>query len=206
MPANKQRNKQTSSHLQVVHHQRVLPKGRSFTANFRHEGYSSPQRQVFHCKLRNQGCNFTRDNRCGNVSLLSAPHSLFSIWTYLKRSEKILGAPAWRWGEWIWLTGPSGLHLNSPQGFNISSSRVFDQVKDPDIPITLRPPPTSSCKYKNTRTYDKLFAIIIFCPSYCSKQNEQLYNYNRLVLLRQMRVVKFLKIIFHHSSSPWRGR
>ena len=30
------------------------------------------------------------------------------------------GAPPWRWGEWIWLTGPSGLHWNSPQGLNIS--------------------------------------------------------------------------------------
>ena len=31
----------------------------------------------------------------------------------LKRSDKIPGAPTWRWGEWIWLTEPSGLHLNS---------------------------------------------------------------------------------------------
>ena len=54
--------------------------------------------------------------RCGNFPLLSAPHYLFSIWTDFKRSEKIPGAPAWKWGEWIWLTGPSGLHRNSPQG------------------------------------------------------------------------------------------
>ena len=30
-------------------------------------------------------------NRCGRFPLLSAPHSLFSIWTDLKRSEKIPG-------------------------------------------------------------------------------------------------------------------
>ena len=30
-------------------------------------------------------------------------HSLFSIWKDFKRSEKIPGAPTWRWGEWIWL-------------------------------------------------------------------------------------------------------
>ena len=71
--------------------------------------------------------------------LLSAHHSLYCIWTDLKRSEKIPGAPTWRWGEWIWLTGSSGLHRNSPHGLNIGSIRVFDQIKDPEIPITLRP-------------------------------------------------------------------
>ena len=77
-------------------------------------------------------------NRCGSFPLLSAPRSLFSIWTDLKTSEKIPGAPTWRWWEWIWLTGPSGLHRNSPQGLNISSIRVFDQIRDPEIQITLR--------------------------------------------------------------------
>ena len=78
-------------------------------------------------------------NRCGSFPLPSAPHSLFSMWTNLKRSEKIPEAPRRRWGEWIWLTGPSGLHRNSPQGLNISCIRVFDQIRDPEIPITLRP-------------------------------------------------------------------
>ena len=72
--------------------------------------------QVFHCKLRNQGYCFTRD-RCGSILLLSAPNSLAS-----ERSEKIPGAPTWRWGEWIWLTGPSGFHRNSPQELNIVPS------------------------------------------------------------------------------------
>ena len=52
-------------------------------------------------------------------------HSLFSIWKKLTRSEKIPGAPTRRWGEWIWLTGPTGLHRNSPHGLNISSIRVL---------------------------------------------------------------------------------
>ena len=68
---------------------------------------------------------YQRLNRCGSFSLLSAPHSLFSIWTDLKRSEMIPGAPTLRWGEWIRLTGPSGLHRNSRQGLNISFMRVF---------------------------------------------------------------------------------
>ena len=80
-------------------------------------------------------------NRCGSFLLLSAPHSLFSIWTDLKRSEKISGTQTWRWGEWIWLNGPSGFHRNSPQGLNISSIRGFEQITDPEIPITLAPHP-----------------------------------------------------------------
>ena len=140
----------------------------------------SCRRQVFHCKLRNHGCSFTRDligevvsscfphptlsfsiwtNRkrsqgtteevrkvdLANWALRTSrkfatgvkhqfhqgfwpePHSVFSIWTDLKRSEKIPGAPTRRWGEWIWLTGPCRLHRSSPQGLNFSSIRVSDQ-------------------------------------------------------------------------------
>ena len=61
-------------------------------------------------------------NRCGCFPLFSTPHSRFNIWTNLKRFEKIPGAPTRRWGEWIWLTRPSGLHRNSPQGLNITIS------------------------------------------------------------------------------------
>ena len=57
-------------------------------------------------------------NRCGSFPLLSAPHSLFSIWTDVKRSENIPGAPTWRGGEWIWLSELSGPHRNSTQGLN----------------------------------------------------------------------------------------
>ena len=96
------------------------------------------RRKVFHLKLRNQGCSFARD-WIGAIPLLSAPHSLFSIWPDFKSSEKISRAPTYRWGEWIWLTGPSGLHRNSPQELNISSISVFNQNRDPEIPITLRP-------------------------------------------------------------------
>ena len=78
-------------------------------------------------------------HRCGSFPLLSAAHSLFSIWTDFKRSEKIPGASARGWRKWILLTGPLGLRRNSPQGLNISSIRVFDQIRDPQIPITFRP-------------------------------------------------------------------
>ena len=78
-------------------------------------------------------------NMCGSFQLLSAAHSLFRILTNLKRSEKIPEAPARRWGVWIWLTGPAELHRTLPQGLNISSIRVFDQIRDLEIPISLRP-------------------------------------------------------------------
>ena len=96
--------------------------------------------------------HYTKQGWIGAVTSLCFLHSslsLFSIWTDLKSSEKIPGAPAWWWGEWIWLTRPSGLHRNSPQGLNISSIRVFDQIADPEIPITLRPPKfTTGVKYQ----------------------------------------------------------
>ena len=55
-------------------------------------------------------------NRFGSFQLLSAPHHLFSFWTDLKKSEKSPEAPTWRWGECIWLIGPSGLYRNSRLG------------------------------------------------------------------------------------------
>ena len=91
-----------------------LPKGRSYTTN--------------------SGTNVAvllGMNRCGSFPLLSATYSL---WTDLKRFEKI---PAWRRGEYIWLSGPSDFSRNSPQGLNFTSIRVFDQMRDPEIAITL---------------------------------------------------------------------
>ena len=109
--------------------------GQVFHSKFRHQGCSSAQRQIFHRKTK--VIVLLEMNRSGSFALLSALHSVFIIWADLKRSEKIPGVPSWKWGEWIWLTGPSGLHRNSPQGLNSSSIRVFDHIRDPEIPITL---------------------------------------------------------------------
>ena len=95
------------------------------------------RRQVFHRKHRNQAAVLPEMNRCGSFQLFSAPHSLFSIRTDLKRSEKIPGIPTWKGGEWIWLTGPSRLHRNSLHGLNISFIKVSDQIRDQEIPIIL---------------------------------------------------------------------
>ena len=95
------------------------------------------RRHVFHRKLRNQGCCFARD-LIGAVASRCFPHRTLSVTSEKTlRSEKIPGAPTRRWGQWIWLTGSSGFHRNSPQGLNISSIRVFDQMRDPKIPIKI---------------------------------------------------------------------
>ena len=98
------------------HHQSILPKGRSFIEK-------SGTKHAVVLKGRSSTANSGTQaavllgmDRCGSFPLLSAPHSLFSIWTDLKRSEKIPEAPVWRREEWIWITRPSGLHRNSPQG------------------------------------------------------------------------------------------
>ena len=38
-------------------------------------------------------------------------------------------------------------HRNSPQGLNISSIRLFDQIRGPEIPITLRPHEFINCSH-----------------------------------------------------------
>ena len=124
---------------------------KSCNSNFNTSSDCFAQGQVLSCKQKNLGCSSAKDRsstaNSGNsfigdwicaVASHCFPHlhSLFSIWTDLKSSEKIPGALTWRWGEWIWLTGPSGL---SPQGLNISSIKIFDQIRDLEIPITLHP-------------------------------------------------------------------
>ena len=120
-------------------------------------------------------------NRCCSFPLLSAPHSLISIWTNLKRSEKIPGPSMRRCGEWICLTGPSGLHRNSPHGLNISSIRVFDQIRNPEIPMTLRP---------------LLIHTVLYYQSYCTRMVAKLglssWDEQRLRVLE----IKVLRKIF----------
>ena len=105
-------------------YQSVLPKGRSFTENAETK-FAVPSKSRYSCE--NSGTNIAvllGINRCSSFPLLSAPHSLFSIWTGLKRSEKIPRALSWRWEEWIWLTGPSRFHRNST-GVKISVPLVL---------------------------------------------------------------------------------
>ena len=127
-----ERKRWTSISNFVFHHQGVFPR----TGPSHERRLQFCWRRVFHRKLRNQGCSFTRHwIDCGSFPLLSAPHSVFSIWTDLKRSRSTnlevrrvdLGNLALR------------TRRNSPPGLNISSVRIFNQIRDPEVPITLRP-------------------------------------------------------------------
>ena len=124
-----------SIYIHIYYHQSILPKGRSFTA--RNLGCSSAEGRSSTAYSGTKAAVYQGLNRGGSFTLLSAPHSLSlaseQTLKDLKRSKRIPGAPKWRWGEWIWLTRPSGLYRNSPQGLNISSIRVFDQIRDPEI-------------------------------------------------------------------------
>ena len=97
--------------------------GRSFTANSGTTAAVLLKGRSSSANSGNKVAVFRGMNRCGSFPLLPAPHSLVSIWTDLRRSEKNPEAPSWRWREWIWLTGPSGLDRNSPQGLNIKLNR-----------------------------------------------------------------------------------
>ena len=70
-----------------------------------------------------------------------------------------------------WLTGSSGLHRNSPQRLNVSSIRVSDQIRVPEIPITLHPHArthtnTHKLNRKQTHTH-RLAHLIILLPIVC---------------------------------------
>ena len=116
----------------------------------------SAQEQVLHCKRRNQGCSSAEGgsstansgtqaavlsgmNMCYSFPLPTAPHSLFNIWTDLRGSKNIPVAPAWRWGEWVCLTEPSGLHRNSSKGLKSVPSGYLAKIRDSEIPIPLAP-------------------------------------------------------------------
>ena len=75
----------------------------------------------------------------GTVTSHCFPHPTLSL-----ASEKIPGTPVWRWGEWIWLTGPFGLLPKFTTGVKYQFHQGFYQIRDPEIPITLHPPPMVS--------------------------------------------------------------
>ena len=122
-------------YVYILYNQSVLPKGWYFTANSWTKAAVLPNGRSSTAYLGTKVAVLLGMNRCDSFQLLSAPHSHFDIWTDLKSSERIPGTPAWRWGAWTWLTAPCGLHRNSPKGLNISSIRVFDQIRDPEIQI-----------------------------------------------------------------------
>ena len=104
----------TVQSYKIIHHQSVLPKGKSFTANPDTKVAVPPKGRSSTANSGIKVVVLLGMNKCGSFPLLCAPHSLFSIWTHHKRSENIPGAPTWKRGDLTWLTGPSGHHRKSP--------------------------------------------------------------------------------------------
>ena len=111
-----------------------LPK-RSFTANS-HQGCSFAKGRSSTANSGTKVAVLPELNRCGSLPLLPA-HNLSLASERTLKDLKRFWASTRRRGEWIWLAGPSGLHRNSPQGLSISSIEVFNQMRDPEMPITL---------------------------------------------------------------------
>ena len=79
------------------HHQSILPKGWSFTANSGTKATVLLKGRSSTANSGTQAAVLLGIERCGIFPLLSARHSLSSIWTQLKRSENIPWVP--RGGE-----------------------------------------------------------------------------------------------------------
>ena len=59
---------------------RVFCPKAGLSLQIRHQDCSCAERQIFHYKLKNQGCNVLLGMyKGGSFPLISAPHSLFSI-------------------------------------------------------------------------------------------------------------------------------
>ena len=91
------------------HYQSVVHKGRFLTANSGTKAAVLPKRRSSTANSGNKIAVLLGTNGCGSFPLLSAPNSLFDIWT-----------------------GTSGLHRNSPQRLNNSSISDFGQIRDPE--------------------------------------------------------------------------
>ena len=104
--------------------------GQVFHCKRRNQGCNCRQRQVFHCKLRNQdtSCCF----RHPTLSLASE-----QILKDLKRTQGHQYSVEERRVDLA--NCPSRLHRNSPQELNIISIRVLEQIRDPEIPISVCP-------------------------------------------------------------------
>ena len=117
------------------------------------------RRQVFHRKHKLRLQFYQGLNRYCSFPLLFAPHSPFSIRIDLKRSEKILGATTWRWGELIWLIGPSGLHRNSPEWLNITiglnDPKCWEKLRLNSKRYDARKKKKKNTKKKNTKKKKK---------------------------------------------------
>ena len=110
-----------------------------------------PKGQVLNCKRRNLSCSSAEGrsstansrtkvqfyqglNRCGSFPCFAHPTLSLASEQTLKDLKSSQGHRRVDLANWALSTSP-----NSPQGLNINFIRVFDHIRDPEIPITLLP-------------------------------------------------------------------
>ena len=120
------------------HHQSVLPKGRSFTANAGTKDAVLSKGKPSTANSETKVAILLWINRCGNFSLLSTPTLSLASEKALKDLKISQGSQCAGEESWFGYLSPRD-YRNSPQGLNISSIKVFDQIRYPELPVTLRP-------------------------------------------------------------------
>ena len=127
------------------HHQSVLPKDRSYTASAGTYTAVLPKADL-PLQTQEPRLQFYQGlNRCGSFPLLSASHSLFSIWIDLKRSEWSQGHQHGGEESGFGWTSPkftTGVKYQFHQGF-FTRSEVWKS------PSPFTPPPSLSLQYSN---------------------------------------------------------
>ena len=149
------------------HHHECSAQEQVLHCKLRNSGCSSAQRQVFHRKLRNPRLQFYQ-GWIDAVASRCFPHPTPSLASEQSLKDLRRSQGHQRGGEeWIWLNGPSGLNRNLPQGLDIDSIRVFDQIRDPEIPVNLHP-------YIDTQTHKHAGALLgqFYKSSFSARQKQ----------------------------------
>ena len=115
--------------------QSVLSKSKSFTANTGTKAAVLPKVSTSTANSGSKVADLLGMNRSDSFPFLSAPHSLFSTYTDLKRSQAIVDVRRVYLANWALRTSPK-----ITTGLKYQFHQRFDQIRDQEIPITLRSP------------------------------------------------------------------
>ena len=115
--------------------------GQVFYCKLNHQGYISAQKYVFHRWLRNQGCSFYLVHKGAIVSHCFPPPTLSSASEQTLKDLKRFGGTTVEvrrvdLTNWALRTSPK-----FTTRFKYQFHEGFDQIRDLEIPITLRPLP-----------------------------------------------------------------
>ena len=113
-------NHYTKQVVIYIYHQSVLRKGRSFTANSGTKAAFLPKGRYSTANSGTKVAVLLGMNRCGSFLLLSAPHSLFSIWTLKDPRGPSVEVRRVDLANWALRTSPkftTGIKYQFHQGF-----------------------------------------------------------------------------------------